>query len=389
MQPSNKKNILPKEYCTGCSACMAVCPKHCITMTSDRKGFLRPVINLASCISCKSCLRVCQAENEIRKNTLPTVVLAARIKDKEVLVDSSSGGIAWLLSKYIIQQGGAVYGAALDERMIVKHIRVESIADLYKIQGSKYVQSDISEIYPLVKEDLSAGRQIFFIGTPCQVAAIRTVFKDKNGKLLTCDLICHGVPSPRIFADHIKAIETFTKQKVRDYRFRDKTLGWNYNLNSIVYKNGSKSWHSYWAQCYKRLFLKNLILRDCCYKCQYNSLSRIGDITLGDYWGIEHVLDIFTDNQGVSVVFANTPNGATLIDMVNEYGIWIKTGLSDALQGQLIMTCERTAQVDAFWSMYEKTSYEETCYKFAGQYTFLTIRNYIKDLLVKYNLIHV
>ncbi|MEY8688213.1 Coenzyme F420 hydrogenase/dehydrogenase, beta subunit C-terminal domain [Bacteroides sp. AN502(2024)] len=388
MQSSKKRIVLPLESCVGCSACMAICPKQCISMQPDNKGFLRPVIDSGICISCKSCLRICQAEGKHTK-TLPSTVLAARIIDNGVLSNSSSGGIAWILSKHILQQGGAVYGAAFDENMTVKHIRVENESELYRLQGSKYVQSDITNIYALIKQDLSNGIQVLFIGTPCQVAAIKKVFLNTGKQLLTCDLICHGVPSPRLFADHIRAIETSFSKKVADYRFRDKVFGWNYNINRIIFKDGGSSIHSYWTQCYKRLFFSNYGLRDSCYICKYSSLSRQGDITLGDYWGINQVSDIFKDNKGVSVVFANTSEAKKLMDIIKGHCTYIETSLSKALQMQLIMPVQRPKRIDAFWNTYYKTSYKETCYKFAGKRIFLTIRNLIKDLIVKYKLIHI
>ncbi len=390
MQSSKKRIILPIESCVGCSACMAICPKQCISMRPDNKGFLRPVIDTEICILCKSCLRICQAEGlSTKKTPLPLTVLAARITDNSILSNSSSGGIAWLLSKQIIQQGGTVYGAAFDENMTVKHIRVANESELYRLQGSKYVQSDITNTYALIKQDLSNGIQILFIGTPCQITAVKSVFHDAGKQLLTCDLICHGVPSPRIFADHIKTIETSFSKKVRDYRFRDKVIGWNYNINRIIFKDGSSSLHSYWNQCYKRLYLKTIMLRDCCYTCKYSSLSRHGDITLGDYWGINQVSKCFKDNKGASVVLANTTEAKKLIDIIKEYCTYIETPLSDALQIRLIMSPPRPKQVDSFWNTYIKSSYKETCYNFAGKRFFLTVRNFIKDFLVKYKLIHI
>lgn len=225
--------MLPYETCVGCSACMEICPKHCISMIPDDKGFLRPQIDVSQCIGCRSCLRVCQAEHPIDRNPAPNTVLAAQIKDKTALKNSSSGGIAWLLSKIIIQRGGVVYGACFDDKMIVRHQRIATEDELNKLQGSKYVQSDLSKIYSSIKQDLQAGLIVLFIGTPCQIGAIRKIFNHKYECLITCDLICHSVSSPRLFADHIKVIEESFGKKVVDYRFRDKTIGWSYNLHKI------------------------------------------------------------------------------------------------------------------------------------------------------------
>ncbi len=384
---TNKIN-LPNETCFGCSACMEICPKHCISMIPDDKGFLRPQIDISQCIGCKSCLRICQAEHPVERNSAPTTVLAAQIKDKDALKNSSSGGIAWLLSKTIIQQGGVVYGACFDDEMVVRHRRIATNDDLNKLQGSKYVQSDLSKIYGPIKQDLKAGLLVLFIGTPCQVGAIKKIFNLKSERLITCDLVCHSVPSPRLFADHIKIIEKSVGKKVIDYRFRDKTIGWSYNLHKIIYNDGTVSRHSYWNQCYKRLFFLGLMARESCYHCPYSSLSRVGDISLGDYWGINAISDKFTGDIGVNVVFLNSANGSLLWNQIKNQCFYIETELKLALQKHLVMPCEKTARVDEFWSYYTKTSYKKACEKFAGRYLYLTIRNRIKDYLVKNRLKH-
>lgn len=380
---------LPNETCFGCSACMEICPKHCISMLPDDKGFLRPQIDISQCIGCKSCLRICQAEHPVERNSAPTTVFAAQIKDKDALKNSSSGGIAWLLSKTVIQQGGVVYGACFDDKMVVRHQRIATNDDLNKLQGSKYVQSDLSEIYGPIKQDLNAGLLVLFIGTPCQVGAIKKIFNFKSERLLTCDLVCHSVPSPRLFADHIKIIEKSFGKKVVDYRFRDKTIGWSYNLHKIIYNDGTTSMHSYWNQCYKRLFFLGLMARESCYHCPYSSISRVGDISLGDYWGINAISDKFTEDIGVNVVFLNSAKGTFSWNQIQDQCFYIETELKQALQKHLVMPCEKTAQVDAFWSYYTKTSYKKACEKFAGCYLYLTIRNRIKDYLVKNRLKHV
>lgn len=380
--------MLPYETCVGCSACMEICPKHCISMIPDDKGFLRPQIDVSQCIGCRSCLRVCQAEHPIDRNPAPNTVLAAQIKDKTALKNSSSGGIAWLLSKIIIQRGGVVYGACFDDKMIVRHQRIATEDELNKLQGSKYVQSDLSKIYSSIKQDLQAGLIVLFIGTPCQIGAIRKIFNHKYECLITCDLICHSVSSPRLFADHIKVIEESFGKKVVDYRFRDKTIGWSYNLHKIIYNDGTASKHSYWNQCYKRLFFLGLIARESCYHCPYSSLSRVGDISLGDYWGINSITNKFAEDIGVSVVFLNSTKGSQLWNQIQDQCFYIETELRPALQKHLVMPCEKTAHVDAFWSYYTKASYKKTCEKFAGPYLYLTIRNRIKDFLVKKRLKH-
>lgn len=378
--------MLPEKECVGCAACEYACPRKCIHMEPNAQGFAYPVVNKDVCIHCGACEKVCQVINPVNKYALPQTTLAARIKEQESLQKSSSGGIAWLLSSEFLKMGGVVYGAAFDENMVVRHIRVTDNVGLKRIQGSKYVQSDLQNIYPQLKKDIEAGTKILFIGTPCQVAGIRKLFGEREN-LLLCDLFCHGVPSPKLFADHIREIEANGK-KVADYRFRDKTYGWSYNLNRILYKDGSEELHSYWNQCYKRLFLLGYIERESCYSCVYKDCRRVGDISLGDYWGIEKMTDRFADDRGVNVVFINTEKAALIAETIlRKKAEYMETTVQDALQKHLIMPCEKTARVDAFWKCYETTSYRNAAESFAGKYHYLTLRNGIKDFLREYRLL--
>ena len=378
--------MLPQENCTGCSACKEICPKQCIMMKPDEKGFLRPSIDAPKCIKCGACEMICPVLKPVQKYMLPRKVYAARIKEKDTLKLSSSGGIATMLAENVIRNGGAVYGAAFDENMIVRHIRVENMAELKRIQGSKYVQSDIQQIYSKIKEDLKDKRLVLVFATPCQIAGLRKIFGEKSN-LIFCDLICHSAPSPKLFASHLQAIEEKGK-KVVDYRFRDKTFGWSYNLNRIVYEDGTTELHSYWNQCYKRLFLLGLIARESCYNCAYADCSRVGDITLGDYWGIDKVTNVFSDDCGVNAVLFNTDKSVRLFEkLIQDETVCVETTLPDALQKHLIMPCEKTARIDEFWKCYEKTSYQNAAETFAGSYRYLTLRNGIKDFLREHQLL--
>lgn len=378
--------MLPKEQCTGCAACAFVCPRNCITMQPDLKGFLCPSIDSRTCIKCGACERVCPCISPISKYSLPNKVYAARSRKEDKRLNSSSGGIATVLAETYIQNGGIVYGAAFDANLNVKHVRVTDSEGVKKIQGSKYVQSDVQQIYPEIKQDLKTGNNVLVFGTPCQIAAIKSIFGNQD-KLLLCDLVCHSAPSPKLFDEHIWSIEADGK-KVIDYRFRDKAFGWSYNLNRILYQDGSEELHSYWNQCYKRLFLLGLTARESCYSCPYADCRRVGDITLGDYWGIEKVTDQFSDDQGVNVVLINTEKALLVFEsFLRQKTEYTETALEDALQKHLIMPCEKSPQVDAFWECYQKTSYRTAAERFAGGYHYLTARNRLKDFLRKYRIL--
>ena len=355
-------------------------------MQPDLKGFLCPSIDSRTCIKCGACERVCPGISPISKYSLPNKVYAARSRKEDKRLNSSSGGIATVLAETYIQNGGIVYGAAFDANLTVKHVRVTDSEGVKKIQGSKYVQSDVQQIYPEIKQDLKTGNNVLVFGTPCQIAAIKSIFGNQD-KLLLCDLVCHSAPSPKLFDEHIWSIEADGK-KVIDYRFRDKAFGWSYNLNRILYQDGSEELHSYWNQCYKRLFLLGLTARESCYSCPYADCRRVGDITLGDYWGIEKVTDQFSDDQGVNVVLINTEKALLVFEsFLRQKTEYTETALEDALQKHLIMPCEKSPQVDAFWECYQKTSYRTAAERFAGGYHYLTARNRLKDFLRKYRIL--
>ena len=372
--------MLPNQECTGCAACVNACALGCVTMQPNAQGFLYPAIDAARCVQCGACERVCPVCVPAEKHPLPQRVLAARVRDAAALEQSASGGIAWLLAGTWLRAGGVVYGAAFDEAMVLHHIRVTDAAELERLQGSKYVQSDVQAIYPLLREDLNAGREVLFFGTPCQAAGIRKTFGEREN-LMLCDLVCHGVPSPKLFAEHIRCIEAGGK-KVRDYRFRDKALGWSYQLHRIVYRDGSSELHSYWNQCYKRLYMLGLIERESCYHCPYKDVRRVSDITLGDYWGVDRISRQFSDDRGANVVFLNTKKAVSrFFPIFQEKAVFVETSLEDALQKHLIMPCAKTEQVAAFWRCYEETSYRSAAEAFAGGYRYLTVRNRVKDFL--------
>ena len=203
--------MLPREKCVGCAACEQVCPQKCITMRADPKGFLHPEIDATACINCGACEKVCHVMFPVLKYPLPQKVYAARTKEPGMLQRSSSGGIASMLAQDFVEKGGIVYGAAFDKNLVVQHIRVTDASGLQKIQGSKYVQSDFRAVYPLLKKDLTGGNRVLVFGTPCQIAGLRKFFGKKEN-LLLCDLICHRAPSPKLFAEHIKAIESEEKR---------------------------------------------------------------------------------------------------------------------------------------------------------------------------------
>lgn len=321
-----KKIILfdKKENCCACGACYNICPKNAIEMIVDEYGFKYPKINYDKCIACGACKKVCAFQNVIEKNEPLQIVAAAR-KDENKIMKSASGGIFAVLAEYFLSIGGIVYGAALvdeNDTLVPKHIGINNLKDLPKILGSKYVQSDIGNIYKEIRTLLNNKKQILFSGTPCQVAGLKAFLGKKYGNLFTVDIICHGVPNAEFFKGYLDILEKNFNGKILDFKFRDKKDGWGPYILSldILKKNSLQSERRYIyldESTYASMFLYTDILRLNCYKCKYTNSHRTGDITIGDYWGIEkehpELLKIngglLDTKKGISAIIINTEDG--------------------------------------------------------------------------------
>lgn len=325
-----KKNIpvlyQNKSDCCGCGACVNVCPRNAIKMVADECGFLYPKIDDDLCVGCRKCTTVCAFQNINEENT-PLSTYAAVSKNKEQSVKSASGGIFASLAEDFINKGGVVFGASFDEDRGVLHQRVDKIENLYLLQGSKYVQSKIGSTYKEAKKLLTAGEKVLFSGTPCQVAGLRSYLGKEYDGLLTVDIICHGVPSEKIFQSYLHFIEDKYKGKLTYFTFRDKNIGWGINGKAIFETPSGKKknvtlWQS--GSSYLFYFIKGWIYRENCYQCKYAGAHRPGDITLGDYWGIEkqhpeylNGADGWDESNGISVVIANTLKGLEVLNEID------------------------------------------------------------------------
>lgn len=342
--------IIDKRICCGCSACEQTCPKHAISMQPDKKGFSYPVVNIENCVDCGLCEQACPILHE-KDQRVPSHVYAVKNKDEEVRMKSSSGGFFSILTEDVIKMGGVVYGAAFDDDWHVRHVRVDDKQSISKLRGSKYVQSQIGDTYKQVRKDLKEGRRVLFSGTPCQVAGLKRFLGRGYANLLTVDLVCHGVPNPRIWKEYLKEQQkailrrpvedspVMASSKINWISFRDKSKGWikfrfalQYTENS---SNGDKrtvfSSTDIWEHPYMLLFLKNYILRPSCHNCKFRCGRSGADYTLADYWGIERFYPDFFDDRGVSLVlqYSNEKMEEWLKDKV----FFIETSFEEACSG--------------------------------------------------------
>lgn len=359
-----------KEKCCGCSACMNACPKNAIAMQEDEYGFLYPQIDRDLCIKCGACQRACHFQHKAETN-VPLQTFAACARSKSILKSSASGGAFAALATKTLSMGGMVFGAAFDEAWKVCHIGIESAEELYRLQGSKYVQSSVGTTYQQVKSLLKEGRHVLFSGTPCQIAGLYGYLGKDHENLLTVDLICHGVPNQHMFQDYLKSFG-----EVGAFVFRDKSLGWGINGRVTIkgHSKGKREEHKIWqsASPYLYYFSKGHIYRDSCYQCKYTCQHRPADITLGDYWGIEKQhsdylgKNGFDTKKGISVMIANTAKGAEairgcarLIDL--KESTFEKAAAGNA---QLVRPTVRTPQRQEILDLYAQQGWEAVARRF-------------------------
>ena len=330
------ESICPHDCCTGCAACFSVCPVSCIQMIPDEEGFQKPVIDHEKCIQCKKCIKVCPINSDRRPNLdkMPDVY-ACWNKDDDVRYKSSSGGVFSALASYVLSNGGVVFGAAYDENMIVRHIGIESTSELPRLRGSKYVQSDIGDSFIQVKSLLANNRTVLFTGTPCQIAGLRSFIGHDDNNLITCDIVCHGVPSPGLFSQFIIFIGQKYSKKILDFSFRDKKEGWQIQTSSFQCYDGSSIIINKMHDSFMCAFRNNSTLRLSCYNCQYKNIDRISDITIADFWGIGKDTPFYHNiNKGISLVIINNQKGFNIFNTIFKMLFYEKRNLSEALTNQ-------------------------------------------------------
>jgi coenzyme F420-reducing hydrogenase beta subunit len=351
-----------KKDCCCCAACMNICPKHAILMKSDEDGFLFPEINSDLCMECGLCKNVCAFQNISIMEKEPIATYVAINKNKELLSTSASGGIFGALASIVLGKKGVVFGCAYNENMESEHINIDDLLDIKKIQGSKYVQSNINDSYTKAKKYLEENRWVLFTGTPCQIAGLKSYLGKEYDKLITADLICHGVPSTEFFRGYIRYLEDKLNGRIKDFKFRDKSKGWGHQAKIIYEKRGTvrekfilpiESYYYYY-------FLKGNIYRESCYECKYACGSREGDFTMGDYWGVEKAHPAIETKNGVSVLLVNSIKGMQLLSDLKEYLNLTKSTFEQAREhnGQLNRPVPKSERREAILKMNHQDGYQ-------------------------------
>ena len=298
--------VLSSKYdCCGCEACAQRCAHNAISMKRDKEGFFYPIIDTNICTNCGLCEKVCPTISQ-KEQTTPIITYAAKNIDETIRLKSSSGGIFTLLATSIINSGGVVFGAKFNEQWDVVHDFVETIVDLEKFRGSKYVQSEICNAYIKVEKFLKQDRKVLFSGTPCQIAGLKRFLIKDYQNLICIDIICHGVPSPMVWQ---KFKTQFDLSRTSSFSFRDKSNSWK-RYEIVATKNQKEIIRETVGQnLYMKIFLSDLCLRPSCANCPAKSGKSQSDITIADYWGIENIHPEFDDDKGCNLVLINSEKG--------------------------------------------------------------------------------
>lgn len=381
--------------CCGCGTCMIVCPKHAISMKCDEKGFVYPTINSDICIDCGACRKVCSFSKKKDKKVSvgSSECYAACNTNQSELGESTSGGVFSAVAHLFLEQGGVVCGACMElenGEVHVYHTIVDTKSKLSILQGSKYVQSNLWECLETVDVLLKEGRNVLFSGTPCQVDAVKGRFgKYLATQLFTIDIICHGVPSTKFLGDFLKEYQRTHDLKIEKLIFRDKKYGWGLNGQIIASNTAVKFTKNDFS--YYKYFLDGETYRDSCYTCPYSCPKRVGDITIGDYWGIKNydpqlLMEnggTFDFKQGVSCLIVNDERG---IELLEKFGGTLQKAPIEIqnvmkINKQLREPAKHTELRDKIFSLYTKKGYSAVEKLFRKQQFRRNIKNKIKAFI--------
>lgn len=322
------------ENCCGCGACEACCPEKAIGMVQDREGFYYPKINKADCTDCGRCKQVCPF-NDHREAVCDNLYLGVRAKNNDLRYTGSSGGIFGILAQFVLTKEGCVYGAAYDLNMKVVHRKIVDVAQLEQIKRTKYVQSDMSEAFHDIEEELLNNKWVLFCGTPCQVHALRLLLHREYKKLILVDLVCYGVPSPGIWQDYVRYLERKHNGRMTAFSFRDKRNADNGHMRSYVI-NEKEHIDPIHDDFFCKMYFRNFIIRPSCHNCRFCTMDRCSDFTIGDFWGLEHIRPEWDDGMGTSMMIVHTDKAIKVWNEIKQDTCWFECKRDDLIQPRLV-----------------------------------------------------
>ncbi len=382
--------IIEKDKCCGCSVCANACPKDCISMIADFEGFLYPEIDKTKCVNCGLCKAKCpvllslKSDNYENKNP---EAYAVKAKDLDLRLNSSSGGMFSLLANYVLKKRGIVCGAAMTtDCKSVEHIIIDKPDELYKLRGSKYVQSSIDSVYKELLPIIKSGKEVLFSGTPCQIDGLRKFLGKDYDNLLLVEVICHGVPSPKIFKNYINWQEEKSKAQIVkvDFKYK-KRNGWQHYETLLKSKNKRLFLSDHRYNPYMLMFLRNYCLRLSCYNCHAKNFKPRADFSLGDYWGVKNVLPDFFDDNGISLVLLHNEKAKNIFEKLKSEMEYKETDCMTALKYNICMleSVKKPKERDTFFEDMNNMDFNSLKKKYAS----VSFKQKIKDRLEMYGLL--
>lgn len=363
--------------CSGCYACYSACPKGCISMEENDEGYLYPNINKNKCINCGICEKKCPIVNNNKNNEL-IKTYGCYSKNNDIRKQSSSGGIFSLLAQQVLNSGGVVFGARYDSDFNVIHDYIENINELYKLRGSKYLQSIIGENFKITKDFLEQGRLVLFSGTPCQIDGLIKFLGKEYKNLITVDIICHGVPSKKVWNSYREYMNI--NGDISSVNFRDKSIGWEEYALSIRYKNKPAFSQLAKDNLYMIGFVNDFYLRPSCYDCKSKGINRASDITLGDFWGINNILPELNDKKGTSIVLIQSKKGENLFNHIKQNIIFKETEINDVINynKSIVESAVKNEKRYKFFKYINKFKFNQTIDLSMEDSEIETLKKYIK-----------
>lgn len=356
--------------CSGCHSCFSSCPKNAISMKENVEGFLYPVIDDSLCIKCGKCEKVCPVLNneEIKSEKIPEAYAIIN-SDEKIRLESSSGGVFSAIAEKVVEQNGIVFGVKLNKNQVAIHSFTDNLEGLSEFRGSKYVQSDIGKSFLECKSFLEQGRYVLFTGTPCQIEGLKKFLGKNYENLLCMDIICHGVPSPKLWKHYVNFQEKKLASRVVKTAFRRKFDGWKQFSLSFTFANDSEYCASLNKDSYLQLFLKDVCLRESCYQCSSKKLNRVSDITVADFWGIQNELPEMDDDKGTSFVLVHSEKGKKIISELENCRIKkINAEIGIKYNPSMIKSVTKPKLRRSFYSDLEKLPFE----KLVKKYTYIS-----------------